>query len=72
MAVTAVFKGGAMNGIEMTYEVCKAPGTDEEMCIRTKDWNVYGAIATCDEVYVYIQDLQSWVYDHRHEVVEEE
>ncbi len=67
MGVTVVFKGGSLNGIEITYETCKLPDDREEIFVRTQgSWD-----RDYNEVYVYVQELRSWVYDHTSEIVVE-
>ena len=73
MGTTVVFKGGSMDGTEISYETCCMPGDGETTIIRS-GVNENGPIGFWlgkkNEVYVYICTLNSWVYDHESEVVE--
>ncbi|KKK76503.1 hypothetical protein LCGC14_2862990 [marine sediment metagenome] len=75
MSAIVVFKGGSMDGIEITYETCCKPDDKETMIIQS-DYNKNNPIGywlgSLAEVYVLVSALNSWVYDHESEVVEED
>ncbi len=68
MNITVVFKGGIMNGTEITYEVYETPQDGKVIFVKSNDFGYFGA---SHQVYVYVQKLHSWVYDHEQEVVNE-
>ena len=55
-----------MDGIEIVYEVCRTPEDGEVIFVKSNDSGYFGAPY---QVYVYVQKLHSWVYDHEQEVV---
>ena len=75
MRVTAIFKGGSMDGTEIAYESGQVPNDDESIFVnskRTESKSIdFWPFSVC-EVYRYSQSLHSWVYDHEHEAVNEE
>lgn len=60
-----VFKGGSMNGIELSYLNRNDLIDMDEIVIRQP-----GGFAR--EIYTYVRELSSWVYDHEHEMAEGE
>ncbi len=74
MGVTVVFKGGSMNYIEITYEAGGSPDDREEIFVKSNcspGGPIGFWIGPTTEVYVYFQELHSWVYDHTSEIVVE-
>ncbi len=75
MGITIVFKGGPMNGTEITYQNIFAPEEGEVIFVKSN--SSHGGpieiwVGRSREVYKYVRDLQSWVYDHESKVIEEE
>ncbi len=70
MGPTAVFKGGSMNGTEITYQECYQPEDGETTIINMHQLNMHGYDCAPKEVYIFALELNSWVYDHQSEVVE--
>ena len=71
MDTVVVFKGGFMDGIEITYLPGCCPDEGEVILVHRPSpdpWN----LGQKNEVYVFVSDLFSWVYDHESEVVEKE
>ena len=66
-----VFKGGTMDGAEITYQKGFYPEHDEEIIVKSNHLDTWGCLPS-DEVYRYFSILRSWVYDHEMEVVAED
>ena len=71
MDVTVIFKGGSMDGVEITYQSLMSPTNAEQLIVRSTQISEWGRRAE-HEVYTFVYSLLSWVYDHNMEVVEEE
>ena len=65
-----VFKGGVMDGTEITYQEGGFPENKEEMFVKSSRRDFW--FGTPDEIYIFSSDLSSWVYDHENVIVEGE
>ena len=59
-----IFKGGSMNGTEITCTRGVHSMDGDEVIIQnfSASW-----ACTAKEVYIFVEALNSWVYDHKHE-----
>lgn len=83
MKTTVVFKGGPMDGTEITYENTTFLPQEGEV-IFVSNGRAYNHPFVSPQVpsaywmdfvrkvYVYVESLRSWVYDHEYEVTDEE
>lgn len=70
MGITIVFKGGSMNGIGINYQEGRGPKYGEEITIGKPSRGFH--FRDTGQVYEFIGDLNSWVYNHECELAREE
>ena len=74
MGETVFFKGGSMDGIGIFYDLDCEPAEGEMIIVQSdydKNRTIGFWLGKTSEVYKFVQSLNSWVYDHESEVVEE-